>query len=432
MADLRPFRALRYRPDIVGDVGSALAPPYDVIDAEGQAALRDRSPYNVIRLELSLARDDNGAQAYERAAETLRDWRQSGALAAEERPALYQYTQEFEHEGGRLTRKALLARMRLEPWEAGVMRPHEATGAAAKQDRLQLLRHLHANVSPVFALYRDPDGRVADVLSRQTVPLLEAATADGQRHTLHGLTDEAAIEAVSAALRDTPLYIADGHHRYETALNYRDERRQQAASWTGEEPENFILVALTAVEDPGLVNLPTHRLVRPPSLPSDLIPRLERFFHVEDTSPRSYDSIALLRLMARLTASGRTGTAFGALGLEEGRLHLLTLKDARAANALMPSHSAAWQALDVNVLEYAVLREALGVESGAEGMVDFTEDAAQALRELEAGRWPLAFLLNSTPIEQVLAVADAGELMPRKSTFFYPKLPTGLVLHSFD
>ncbi len=432
MADLRPFRALRYRPDVIGDVGSALAPPYDVIDGEGEAALHDRSPYNIIRLELSLARDDNGTQAYVRAAETLRAWRQSGALVAEERPSLYVYTQQFEHEGRRLRRTALLARFRLEPWEAGVMRPHEATGAAAKQDRLQQIRHLHTNVSPIFALYRDPDGRVADVLSGQATPLLEAATPDGQRHTLHGLMDDPAIEAISTALRNAPLYIADGHHRYETALTYRDERRHQAEAWTGEEPENFVLVALTAVEDPGLVTLPTHRLVRPPSLPPDLVQRLERFFHVEDTSPRSYDGIALLRLLARLTASGRTGTAFGALGLEEGRLHLLTLKDAAAAGALMPAHSAAWQALDVNVLEYAVLREALGVDSGVEGAIDFTEDAAQALRELESGRWPLAFLLNPTPIDQVLAVADAGERMPRKSTFFYPKMPTGLVLHSFD
>ena len=233
-------------------------------------------------------------------------------------------------------------------------------------------------------------------------------------------------------MREAPLYIADGHHRYETALTYRDERQtQQASAWTGEEPENFVLVALTAVEDPGLTLLPIHRLVRPASLPPDLIERLGRFFHVEETTPKSYDGTALLRLLARQSAASASGTAFGALGLEEGRLHLLTLKDRAAARSLMPPRSTAWQALDVSVLEYAILRETLGLDDTT-GALDHTEDAERAMREVESGRWPLAFLLSGTRVEQILAVADAGERMPRKSTFFYPKLATGLVLHAFE
>lgn len=302
--------------------------------------------------------------------------------------------------------------------------------AGPKEDRLQLLRRLRANVSPIFALYRDPGGRVAGLVSRAGEPLIDAVTPDRQRHTLRPLTDAVAIAAVSAALRDGPLYIADGHHRYETALAYRDERRQQASAWTGEEPENFVLVALTAVEDPGLTLLPIHRLVRPPSLPPDLVERLTRYFEVEDTTPKSYDGTALLRLLARLAAAGRSGSAIGALGLEEGRLHLLRLRDAAGARALMPARSPAWQALDVNVLEYVILREALGLNGS--GAVEFTEDPERALREVEAGRWPLAFLLNQPRVEQVLAVADAGERMPKKSTYFYPKLSTGLLLYAFE
>ncbi len=433
VADVRPFRGLRYQLADDADAGSLLAPPFDVIDAGGQAALHQRSPYNVVRLELGQERPADSPQdnRYTRSAATLTQWRRSGALGQEQRPSFYLYRQEFEHDGQRRARTALFARLRLEPWEAGVVRPHEETMRAPKEDRLQLLRHLRCNVSPIFALYRDAAGRIAELIARATAPLLEGATPDGQRHTLLSLDDASTLEGIAAALRDEPIYIADGHHRYETALAYRDERRAQAGEWSGEEPENFVLVALTAVDDPGLVMLPIHRLARPASLPGDLTGRLERFFHVDDVTPKSYDGTALLRLLARLSAAGATGTAFGALGLEEGRLHLLTLRDANAARSLMPERSATWQSLDVNVLEYAVLRETLGIEGDA-GAIDYTADASFALREVEAGHWPLAFLLNETPIAQVLALADAGERTPPKATFFYPKLATGLVLNALE
>ena len=434
MAEIRPFRGLRYRPEAVGDVGTALAPPFDVIDAEEQASLHERSPYNIVRLELGQDRPDDtpSENRYMRAAATLRDWREASVIIQEERPAFYIYHQEFRHEARSRRRTALLARVRLEPWEAGVVRPHEETGAAPKADRLQLLRHLRANVSPVFCLYRDAEGRIERLLAAEGAALADATTPDGQRHSLFAITEPAVIEALSAAMRELPLYIADGHHRYETALTYRDERRKEASAWTGDEPENFVLVALTAVEDPGIVSLPTHRLVRPPSLPSDIIQRLTRFFHVEETTPKSYDGTALLRLLARLNAAGASGTAFGALGLEEGSLHLLTLADPGAARSLMPQRSEAWRTLDVNILEYAVLRDTLGLTEKAADALDYTEDAEHALRAVESGRWPLAFLMNQTPVEQTLAVADAGERMPRKSTFFYPKMATGLVLNPFE
>ena len=432
MADLRPFRALRYRSEAIGDLGSVLAPPFDVIEPEEQASLHQLSPCNIVRLELSEGRADDSPEEnrYTRAAATMQSWRESGVLQQEERPAFYRYVQRFDQGGRTYGRTALFARLRLEPWESGAIRPHEETVSSPKEDRLQLLRHLRTNISSLLVLYRDPTRSIEAHLKETGPPLVDAVTPDGQRHELSELTDAAVIDAISTALRETTLYMADGHHRYETALAYREERRSQAEAWTGEEPENFVLVALTAVEDPGLLLLPIHRLVRPRAVPSDLVSRLERYFDIEDISPKSYDGTALLRLLARLNAT--RGAAFGALGLEEGRLHLLTLKDATSARALMPAHSAAWQALDANVLEYAVLREALGLRSADTEAVKYTEDADFAMREVESGRWPLAFLTKKLPVEQVLAVADAGEKMPRKSTFFSPKLATGLVLHAFD
>jgi uncharacterized protein (DUF1015 family) len=425
LAEFVPFRALRYREDAAGEVGAVLAPPFDVISAEQQAALHDRSPYNIVRLELGEARSDDSEESnrYTRAARTIRSWRQAGVLIEDGVPAFYVYTHRFEHEGKRYLRRSLIGRLRLEPFEAGVVLPHEETMSKPKEDRLQLLRHLKTQVSPIW------------ILSPVALPqagsnlLFSTETPDGQQHELAAIHERTATNRISAALREQRLYILDGHHRYETALAYREEARAAAGGWTGDEPENFVMAAITAADDPGLVLRPIHRLVRPASIPADLIERLAAYFDVDDVTPKSYDGTALLRLLARVSAAGGSGTAIGSLGLEEGRLHLLTLRDVGAARALMPERSEVWRSLDVNVLEYAVLREALGMEGGE---VEYTESAERAQQEVEAGRWPLAFLLNPTRVEQMIAVADAGERMPPKSTFFYPKLATGLVLNSLE
>ncbi len=434
MADFRPFRGLRYRPDAVGDLGSVLSPPYDVINAEEQAALHRRSPYNVIRLELGEERPEDGPQEnrYSRAAATLRDWSECRALARDERPAFYIYVHEFEHEGQVRRRTSLLGRVRLDPWETGSVRPHEDTMSAPKADRLEVLRHLRTNVSPILALYRDTEGRVGRLLAKNGACLMDATTPDGQRHTLSAVTDPAVLDGISAALSDAPLYILDGHHRFETALAYRDERRSQAENWQGEEPDNFVMLAITSADDPGLALLPIHRLVRPPAVPPDLPQRLERFFNVERVAAMDGGAAALRQLLDRLAAAGSSAVAFGALGLEKGGMHLLTLRDGPSVRALMPERSDVWQGLDVSVLEYAVLRETLGVQAGDPEIVNYTENAALALQEVESGRWPLAFLMNPTRVDQILAVADAHERMPPKSTYFYPKLATGTVLNPLD
>lgn len=438
MADVRPFRGLRYDTRRAGELADLIAPPFDVISPEQQAALHRRSPHNVVRLELGEQRDTDTPQdnRYTRAAACLRQWLQSGVLLRDEAPCFYLYDQEFTHQGRRRRRRTLLGCVRLEEWEAGVVRPHEHTMARPKKDRLELLRHTRVNVSPLFCLYRDPRGQVASILeqARQEPPLLQAEDAD-QRHTLYALSGAAAIESIGQQLGGATLYIADGHHRYETALAYRDERRAQAPTWSGHEPENFVLMALTPADDSGLLLLPVHRLLRPATIPHDLLSRLARSFRIEDITPRGDRTAALAELLARMEAA-RPGPAFGALGLEKDRLHLLTLEDTQAVHALMPAQcSPAWRSLDVSVLHHAVLGAALGIVPQGpehEASLVYTEDAAEALRQVETGRYPLAFLLNPTPIEQVLAVADAGERMPQKSTFFHPKLPAGLVMCSLN
>ena len=252
--------------------------------------------------------------------------------------------------------------------------------------------------------------------------------ADGQRHILSAITDDDTIWAISAYLDGCDVYIADGHHRYETALRYRDELRGAAGAWSGDEAANFVLMALTDASDPGLLVLPTHRLVHREQ--PDAFYALTRWFNMEDLGEATVDAAPLFA--SRLAGAG-DATAFVGVGLRPGRAHLLTLRDRGAAeHVLPPDQPAAWRRLDVSVLQYAVLQDIFGIDDAAlaaGGAVSYTQDAREAIATVASGAATCAFLLNATPVGQVLAVADAGGRMPQKSTYFYPKLPTGLVMH---
>ncbi len=254
--------------------------------------------------------------------------------------------------------------------------------------------------------------------------------ADGQQHTVSAITDSRAIESFSRLLATSDVYIADGHHRYETALAYLDHRRHAGGGWTREEPENFVLMALSDVTDPGLLVLPTHRVITPPSWPDDTLDRIARHFDIE---PVAATADAGARLAANAPADE---TVFVASGLAETAIaHKLTLRDRDAVEALMPrDQPAAWKHLDVNVLQYGILASVFSIDDAAltaGGAVTYTQDARAAVGAATKDG-TAAFLLRSTPVDQVLAVADAGGRMPQKSTYFYPKLPTGLVMYAMS
>jgi uncharacterized protein (DUF1015 family) len=275
-----------------------------------------------------------------------------------------------------------------------------------------------------MALYRS-DGRAA--LEAAGEPIFEAVLP-GERHTLRPI-DQGTAADFTKRLADQRLYVADGHHRYETALAYRDQVRAGASAWTGEEPENFILAALIDAADPGLVVLATHRLLRLPNRTPDLASRLTRLFDIEDIGPLS--DANLDALMTRLSSAGRDGPAYGAIGLQGERLHLIKPRDVEKLCERTPAdHSEAWRRLDVTLLEHA-LAPVLGYD-GEPRHVDYTEDHRQAAEAVASGRWDVALLLNPTPVDQVIAVAEAGDRMPRKSTYFYPKLATGMVMLPLD
>lgn len=426
MAELRPFRALRYDPAHI-DLSLAIAPPYDVISPQQQAELYDREPHNIIRIEYGREQpgDGEGSNKYTRARDDLRAWRAASVLRLDDKPAIYVHRQQFEWDRGAYSRLAYFGAVRLEEWDKGVIKPHEHTLSNPKADRMNLLRATRTQVSPVYSLFR-ARGAVAPAEGE----IVARAEADRQQHTLERISDAASIGAIVRAIAEADVYIADGHHRYETALAYRDEVRARAATWTGDEPENFVLMALTSFDDPGLLVLPTHRLIHLPSLPDDALSRIGRHFDIS-----ALDGSDARSLLVALAEAGHRGSSFVVGGLDGGP-HLLTLRHRGGVEGTMPEdQSGAWKRLDVNVLQYGILQDVFGIDDArlkAGGAVTYIQSADEALAAARTGEATVAFLLNATPIEQILAVSDVNGRMPQKSTYFQPKLPTGLVLRPFD
>lgn len=392
MAVVRALRALRYDLDRVGSLSAVIAPPYDVIAPEEQAALYERSPYNVVRLILPRDADRAGA-----AARTLRAWIDAGVLVREPEPAVWLYAQTFHlPDGSTRTREGVLVNLRLEDLGSGVILPHERTLPGPKADRLAILRATGTSLSPIFGLYARPE-RARDVLGVTGPP--DAEARDGSSHRLWRVTDPAAIARFAAMLADERVIIADGHHRYETALAYRDERRTPEA--------DGILAYLANLDEEGVTVLPTHRLV-PGPLRLDgaaLAARLGECFTVEP-------------LPDRPRAAGEIDCV-----LPDRALRLRARPAAAACVASLPP---AVRALDVSILHGAILGPVLGVGPAD---LEFTHDDAEAFTAVRSGRAGAAFLLNPPSLAEVRRVCLAGELMPEKSTYFYPKLATGLVFH---
>ena len=428
MADLQPFRALRYNPVVAGDAANLVAPPYDVVAGQARLDLYARSPYNIARVDYGEDRPDvdKAVDHYALAARELKAWLATGVLVRDAEARLYVYDQEFELDGETRRRRAVFGALRLEEWEKGIVLPHEVTGAGAKLDRRRLLEATATHLSPIMGLYK-PDGMQGLLDEGAESPMLDAILPDA-RHTLRPLTSEAASR-FTEVLAERKVYVADGHHRYETSLTYRDQRRAAAGTWTGGEPFDFVLAGLVASDDPGFVVLPTHRLLRLPGRAEDLTGNLEALFDVAPMGEATPENVETLE--AKMAEIGRNGPVFGAIGMQRGYLHLLLPKNLEAAIARTPAeHTDAWRSLDVTLLAYAVLPD-LGYDDAPEH-IDYSEHGLHALEAVESGAFDTALLLNATTIDQVIAVSETGDRMPRKSTFFYPKLATGVVMLPMD
>ena len=414
MADVQPLKTLRYEPGVAGPLEDLIAPPYDVIDDELRAELAGRSPHNVVEVDLP--------ESYEGAAEKLGEWRERGVLVSEDEPAIWVLRQDYTApDGSTRTRSGFFARVRVEEYGAGRIRPHERTHPGPKEDRLRLTRATRANLSPIFSLFPDAGGAATETLAQATSgePFAEVTDHEGTRNTLWRVADPERIAAFQAALADAELLIADGHHRYETARVYADEVG-------GEGDHRYVLMFLVALDDPGLLVFPTHRLL------TGLKDDAEKQIAIRDTARRDFDIEELDDPHKLEPPAGNDRVAFGYMDSFFKRPFRFTLKDQSIADAALAGMPEPYRRLDTAVLEAIILRGALHMSeddiSHLRGL-DYSKNLDDAIERVESGAADAGFFMRATPVEQVREVAQTGESMPPKSTYFFPKVPTGLVFN---
>ncbi|MCX6009839.1 MAG: DUF1015 domain-containing protein [Chloroflexi bacterium] len=424
MAEISPFSGVRYNQEIVGDMASVICPPYDVISPEEQRAYYEKSEYNVIRLEhgIVLPKDTKASNKHSRASATFNQWLKDRVLIVDHVPSFYIHEHTFTYQNIKKRRLGLMACVRLEPWEKKIIVPHENTVPGIKSDRLDLMRACAANFSPLLGLYEDLGQKVTKLLTSQasrkpTINFTEA----GETHKLWVANEPEFVQRVSHFLASKPIYIADGHHRYETALAYRDERRQETSSGKSNEAFNFIMMSLVSFSDPGLIVLPVHRLVH--NLSSKAVTQfrgnLETFFEVESV-PLGEAGLPEIR-----------GAITRVLGLEPGSVIALKLRQSPSLKEIMPEgHSEAYKRLDVSIVQHLLIDKLTALNRSSS--VAYTSNMVEAHRLVESSEHQLAFILNPIPVATIKAIADANDKMPGKSTFFYPKLPTGLVMNRLE
>lgn len=432
MADVIPFIGLRYNQNKISNLASVMTPPYDVINEKAQARYYAENPANIIRLELGLVfpDDDDKSNRYSRAKKYLDKWLEDESMLPESKPALYIYQQEFHDNQGRIViRNGFICGLKVEEYAQGNILPHEETLSKPKTDRLKLMHATQSNFSSIFGLYSDPEKLVDNTLA-QTIanhpPDMEITDEAQEIHRIWVVTDEEAISKVQEVIKAKQIFIADGHHRYETALQYSKDMKEEE----GQTGYDYVLTTLVNLYDEGLVVFPTHRVVKGVRKfdIAKLKTTLEELFDIEEYG--SSDNLS--EFMEELNRRGNKKHVFG-LYTPEKTLYFLSVKNMNQAKSrLSKEKSEAWKKLDVALLDNLVLADALGIDESNrknQDSLSYTRDEAWAIAEVDKGSHQLALLLNPTRVEEVVAVAKAGDKMPQKSTYFYPKLMTGVVIN---
>jgi len=426
LAEISPFQGVRYNQQIIKDLASVICPPYDIITPEEQKHYYEISEYNVIRLEHGLIFPDDTPvnNKHSRSRDTFKKWMNDNILRTDESPTFYIYEQGFTYKDTRKKRLGLIAVVMLEPWENKVILPHENTTPRSKSDRLDLMRACNANISPVFSLYDDPGQRVTKLMQEKMrkSKLLIDVIIDHETHKVWKANEPEFVQRISHFISPKTIYIADGHHRYETALTYQEERRKISASQGGYEAYNFVMMTLVPFSDPGLIILPVHRLIAGLSEQtiSDFESKLNDYFEIQ--------SFALSE--AKLDES--MVNTIRVLGLQKDKvLHLRLRKSVPINQVVPPGHSETYQKLDICIFEHLIREKLLGLPDENNNIV-YTPDIKHTLKLMQDGQCQLAFLMNQLSVATIKSIADDNDRMPRKSTFFYPKLPTGLVLNRLD
>jgi len=434
VAKIAPFQGIRYNQAKINCLNNVIAPPYDVINPEEQESFYRKNHFNIIRLELgkTFPGDTQSENCYTRAANTFSQWLHQDVLQRDERPAFYLYQQEFDFNGNFMTRTGFFARVGLTDYSQGIILPHEETFPKHKKDRLELMRATKANFSPIFGLYHEPAGKIVDLFTSRINLQEPDATAIDHSDTIHKLwrvDNQEIIKSVREIFAPLQIYIADGHHRYETALQFQQELGQECSPGA-----NYVMMVLVNLLDQGLIICPTHRLVKNiKNLETDcLLAKLAPYFEIE---PVSLESGNIQLLLSSLAKTGDQCHAFGLIaGGNKGYL-LVLQKGVRPIEFAHPGASDSWSNLDVSILHNIILEKILGISSIQrvnESNLTYTSSAEEVFLQVVNGQQRLAFFLKPTKLSEVTTVARAGEKMPQKSTYFYPKLITGLVINSLD
>lgn len=426
MAEIKGYKGLRFNCEKAGKIEELVCPPYDIISDQQREEYIKTNPHNIIRLELP-----KGDDKYNKAAEILKDWLEKGILVKEDKPAIYIYEEEFTAYGERKAIKGIICRVKLEEFSKGIILPHEFTLSKAKEDRLNLMKATNCNFSQIYSLHMDGGkntlGKI-DSLSKSE-PDIQLQDNDNVTHRMWIIKDEKAIADICSDFTDRKLYIADGHHRYETALNYRNYLREQGLAKEGDACD-YQMMMLVDMEHPGLVVFPTHRLVR--NLDSfnaeRVIDGCKEYFDVTEHS----DINTIESTLMELYNQGKKAYAFYCGG---SSYKLLVLKDTNIIKKLLPNASTATQQLDVTILHTLILEKIFGID--AENMakqinLTYTKIFDEAISSVQQGNSQCAFILNPTRVSEIREVASNGEKMPQKSTYFYPKMITGLVMNQLE
>ncbi|MCY2976843.1 MAG: DUF1015 domain-containing protein [Planctomycetota bacterium] len=435
MPEIQAFRGLRYNLAMVGALSDCIAPPYDVVASDLQDHLYNLSPYNFLRLELNKVEpsDDDSNNVYTRAARIFRTWRNEGILQIEPDPAIYVYHQEFDYRGHTFIRKGVMTRVRLKRFGEGNIYPHEETHAKAKDDRLKLTRTTQANLSQIFGLYPDPENEVQAILESEIsgVHGLEATDHLGVVHKVWPITDINVIAQVSGLVSPKDMFIADGHHRYETACNYRDELAAKG-DLPSDHPANFVLTMLVGMNDPGLLVLPTHRLLGgvPEMTTAELHEKLSPYFDCDVVAKGAESAGSVWAELERLDEQ-QIMALYSKASNEWTRLTCKPEAMERM-ESLAPNQSEDWRGLGVAILHKLILDDLLGLEGHpVPTYVHFVQEVIDGLngKLVSQSGYPLAALVMPATVDNIRDVSIHQERMPAKSTYFFPKLVSGLVVH---
>ena len=427
MAEIKPFKGMRYNTFLAGKIGELCCPPYDIISEEERLGYIAENEYNVIRLELP----KEGGDVYKTAGEVLDMWRNTGVLVHEIKPAVYIYEEEFNAYNKRSSVKGIIVRVKVEEFSKGVILPHEFTLSKAKADRFNLMKATNCNFSQIYALYMDEEHTTLKTIDRLSdrKPDQKFTDSDHVTHKLWIITDEKVIEKLVNDFADRKLYIADGHHRYETALNYRNYCRENGISKEGD-PQDYQMMYLVDMQHPGLVVFPTHRMVRDLENfdKDEVLKGCEEYFDI-----KKFTSVG--NINSELSKQYKQGKKAFGFYCGKGEWYLLVLKDIEVMAKVLPDLSEASQQLDVSVLHSLILEKTMGIDK--ENMANqinltYTKFFEEAIMKVDKGEFQCSFILNPTRVTEIRDVAAAGEKMPQKSTYFYPKMITGMVMNDLN